>query len=219
MLQLNAMSICSRGKFSALALAIFMYAAMTLPTSADATPDQNLVDLISQSERILMGTVEDVSDGFTERGVPYTEINLSVTESLKGGDNSHYMFRQFGLLDSSQEDSTMGYPGIQPQGFVQWESGESVLIFLHRPARLTGLQTTVGLSQGKLSQVDNEFESQDGLSYLFDNLVIEAGDLTLGQVDMLHGNNLVVNADSLLALVRRAIDENWVEKGVMRHAN
>lgn len=219
MLQLNDISIFSPGKIIVPVLAVLMYASMTLPSSAASTTGQNLADLILQSERILMGTVEDLSDGFTDRGVPYTEINLSVTESLKGGETSRYVFRQFGLLDPSHADLSIGYPGIQPQGFVHWESGESVLVFLHQPARLSGLQTTVGLSQGKLNQVDNRFESKDGLSHLFDSLVIEAGDLTPDQVDMLNGNGLVVHADSLLALVRRAVDENWVEKGLMRHAN
>lgn len=219
MLQFDYMSKFSQGRMRALVFVMLMFAVMLQPVIAAPGSEQNLADLIVQSDRILMGTVDKVSDGFTEQGVPYTEINLNVTECLKGDDTRQYMFRQFGLVDSAENDLVTDYPGLSPHGFVQWMSGESVLVFLHQPARWTGLQTTVGLSQGKLRQVKDQFKGEDSLSYLFENLVVEASDLTQDQINMLHNTTLEVNAGSLLALVRRAVDENWVEKGVMRHAN
>jgi hypothetical protein len=75
-----------------------MYSVVLHGADETSTTRQNLADLIVQSERILTATVGDVSDGFTEQGVPYTEIELQVSESLKGGTTGEYTFRQFGLL-------------------------------------------------------------------------------------------------------------------------
>ena len=69
-----------------------------------------------------------------------------------------------------------------------------------------------------MREVEGRFERDSGIQTLFENLVVEAGDLTSDQIDMLRGDTRVVNASSLLALLRRVVDENWVESGVMRHA-
>jgi hypothetical protein len=219
MLQTEIILVPGWGKKLALVLVILVSAAVLLNAHATSIPKQNLVDLIAQSERILLGTVATVSDGYTKQAVPFTEIKLQVTESLKGGKIREHTFRQFGLIDSDEGQHGSDYPGISPVSFLHWESGESVLVFLHQPAHLTGLQTTVGLSQGKLSYVRGRFESSNGITYLFENLVVEAGDLTPDQIDMLSSTEQEVDADSLLDLLRRAVNENWVEKGVMHHGN
>src|SRR5262245_42313587 len=45
---------------------------------------QNLVALIENSQMILAGHVDSVSDGIAENGLPYTEVTLSIGESVKG---------------------------------------------------------------------------------------------------------------------------------------
>ena len=198
---------------------VFLLSVLIEQTSVASAKHQNLVDLISQSERIVMGTVSDVSDGYNDKGIPYTQITLQVSETLKGDPDSTYRFRQFGLISPTGSPSGSDYPGTSPVGFLRWENGETVLVFLHQPARLTGLQTTVGLSQGKLKKVHDRFESSTGISNLFENLVVEAGDLSSGQIDMLRDTGDSVDANLLLALLRRAVNENWVGNGVMHYAN
>ena len=219
MLQFIRISIPGQGRKLSLVLAVLMYSVILHSADVTTIAQQNLVDLIVQSERILMGTVGEVSDGFTEQGVPYTEIKLEVTESLKGEKTGEYTFRQFGLMAPAETNTNIDYPGISPLGFLHWESGESVLVFLHQPAHLSGLQTTVGFSQGKLNQVHGRFENSTGISNLFENLVVETNDLTPDQIDMLRNTTTAVDAGPLLALLRRAVNEDWVGKGVMHHAD
>ena len=56
---------------------------------------QNLVELMTHTDSILIGTVSKKTDGFFQ-GLPYTEITLDVGQSLKGNHGSSYTFRQFG---------------------------------------------------------------------------------------------------------------------------
>src|SRR5262245_43671862 len=73
--------------------------ALSLSSSADATSmrSQNLADLIGYSELIVTGRVESVTDGF-QKGVPYTEVTVSIDEAIRGAPGHRYTFRQFGLL-------------------------------------------------------------------------------------------------------------------------
>lgn len=201
-------------------LAFTMLLAWQISACADAASvvKQNLADLITQSELILLGSVERVSDGFTRQGIPYTEITMNVTESLKGDNTPVYRFRQFGLMESRASGAGQDYLGVSPQGSPRWSAGESVLVFLHQPARHTGLQATVGMGEGKLEDVGGRFERSGGIQSLFENLVVEVSDLTPDQMDMLRGDAQVVESSSLLALLRRAVDESWVENGKMHHA-
>ena len=219
MLQLKRKLAQARVGFFTLATAVFVYFVFLFSVNATSIPQQNLLDLIVQSERILMGTVDSVSDGFDAEGIPFTEVKLKVKESLKGDSNRDYVFRQFGLLPKEGDVRVDEYPGIGPMGFITWERGESVLVFLQKPAHLTGLQTTVGLSQGKLYEVQGRFESRAGISNLFNNLVVEADDLTPDQIEMLRSTKPTVDSDPLLTLVRRAVNENWIGSGVMHNAN
>jgi len=175
----------------------------------------NLGELIGQSQRILLGRVESVTDGLLDDNIPYTEIRLSVTEALKGPVTSAYQFRQFGKLQARGGKRRLQYLEATPPGFPHWAEGETVLVFLPDPARMSGLHTTVGLAQGKLVQINGRFESEGGLQGIFNNLVVEAGDLTREQTEMLEGGQRAVKAAPLLDLVRRAVGENWVERGVM----
>lgn len=201
-----------------LALVVVVLSVFSSPGDAAPVTTQNLADLIGQSDLILMGTVDQVSDGFNGQQIPYTEVTLDVTEALRGAEHGSYRFRQFGLRDSLAVEGGPDHLALSPPGFPHWSNGEEVLVFLHQPARLTGLRTTVGLSQGKLNVVAGRFERRNGVDGLFDNLVVEADGLTPDQIEMLRGDAPAVDAGPLLALLRRALEERWVETGVMRRA-
>lgn len=198
---------------AALMAAVFLGGAQT----ASATRE-NLADLIAQSELILLATVDRVSDGVTEHHVPFTEITLEVSETLKGTASNPFRFRQFGLQHPRTVAGRPDHPALDLRGVPRWTSGETVLVFLQQPARHTGLRSTAGLSRGKLTEVGGRFESTNGLGDLFEGLVIEADGLTPDQIDMLNGGAEAVETGPLLALVRRAVSENWVETGQMHHA-
>lgn len=205
--------------FMTLAIAMLSAAIVLGGAQAGSTTRENLADLIARSELILHATVEHVSDGVSEQHVPYTEITLDVSESLKGAASGRYRFRQFGLQQPQTAADGPDHPALNLGAFPQWTGGETVLVFLQQPARHTGLRSTVGLSRGKLTEVEGRFESATGLAGLFENLVIEAESLTPNQVDMLNSDAQTVEAGPLLALVRRAVSENWVETGLMHHAD
>ena len=46
--------------------------------------EKNVVDLLRESDAIAVGTVEKVSDGIDDHGIPYTEVTLKVSESIRG---------------------------------------------------------------------------------------------------------------------------------------
>jgi hypothetical protein len=201
-----------------LAIAALMASVFLGGAQAASAARQNLADLIAQSELILFATVDRVSDGVTAQHVPFTEVTLEVSETLKGAASSRYRFRQFGLQQPRTAAGGPDHLALNLRGVPHWNSGETVLVFLQQPARHTGLRSTVGLSRGKLTEVEGRFKTPNGLAGLFDNLVIEADGLTPDQIDMLNSGAQAVDAGPLLALVRRAVSENWVETGLMHHA-
>lgn len=185
---------------------------------AASVMQQNLVDLIEESDTIVVGTVSKVTDGFTDKGVPFTEVTLKVSDSILGAKGDTYTFRQFGLTQS-REINGLTYLGTTPDGWPNWVESERVVVFLNAPARLTGLQTTVGLNQGKLRWTDGRLANSANNVGLFKNMSVNANDLSKDQQSMLKGEGKAVAAQPFVSLVRRAVDENWIAKGVMRHAN
>jgi hypothetical protein len=91
------------------------------------------------------------------------------------------------------------------------------MLFLTPPARLTGLQTTVGLGQGKLSLRNGQLASSARNMGLFRDIEITASGLSRAQLEMLETDGKAVDANPFISLVRRAVDENWIENGAMRN--
>jgi len=205
---------------AAAALVLFgpVFAALAGAT-ADATTQrkQNLTQMIAESQSILAGRIERVTDGIDERGLPYTAITIAVSGAAKGQvhDGSRYRFRQFGLQQLHKMPNGKEMLAMSPEGFPQWSVGEQVVAFLFEPATRTGFQTTAGLAQGKLrvrdGQVSNEFNNEG----LFDGVQIEAGLLNASERTMLASKG-PVDAATLLGLVSRAVRENWIVTGAMR---
>lgn len=178
-----------------LALVGVILAAVVPAAAASRVEPLNLVDLIVHSDHILRGTVTRVTDG-DNGDVSYTEVTLRVAESILGGGGDEYTFRQVG------------------RGLPTWTPGERVVLFLEGPTG--GLQTTVGPHQGKLRHFDGKLSSSLDNEGLFAGVGIDASGLSLDQVAMLEGGTDVVDADAFLDLVRRAVREDWINRGVMR---
>jgi signal peptidase I len=197
-------------------LAALILALVSQVSQAATVESQNLVSLIQNSERILVGTVETVSDGFDGNKVPYTEVTLRVSDHVRGEAGDTVTFRQFGLLEPREIDGRT-YLGTSPDGWPQWNEQERVMVFLGPPARLTGLRTTVGLQAGKLRMSNGQLANAAGNIGIFQGMKVEANGLTSDQVAMLASDGQAVDANPFISLVRRAVDENWIENGVMHN--
>ncbi len=81
-----------------LALLVSFLALVSAHNAAQAKnmPHQNLKELLTHTDSIVVGTVAAKSDGFQD-GLPYTEITINVRQSIKGKHGKTYKFRQFGF--------------------------------------------------------------------------------------------------------------------------
>lgn len=177
---------------------------------------QNLTQLIGQSESIIAGTVESVTDGIDANGIPYTEVTIAVGSSAKGkiADRSEYTFRQFGLLEPRTLDNGHRLLAVTPEGFARWRQGETVVAFLYKPASRTGLQTTAGMAQGKLNLINGGLLNDFHNAGLFEGVEIDA-ELSPQEQAMLTTPG-AVDAQTFMNLVHRAVAESWIENGEMR---
>lgn len=178
---------------------------------------QNLTQLIAQSQRILTGRVTRVTDGVDSNGLPYTEVTIAVADSAKGElrGGAKYTFRQFGLLAPRKMPNGQTLLAVSPEGFPRWQAGEHVVAFLHEPATRTGLQTTAGLAQGKLTMLNGRLHNEFNNRGLFQGVQISEDLLTEKERAMLNSDG-AVDAATFFGLVGRAVSENWLGTGEMR---
>ena len=200
----------------AIALGVVLLGATV--ARADSLPEQqNIVDLIDQAEIIVRGNVVEVTDGFDENNLPYTQVKVEIKETLRGSVSGEYTFRQFGLLKPRVINGRK-YIGITPSGWATYAADEDVILFLHPAASLTGLRTTAGLSQGKFEVKAGGAMSQSDNLGLFENVTVDQSVLNDNDKRLLATKKGAVNADSLLSFVRRAVNDQWIERGKMRRA-
>ncbi len=188
-------------------------------TAAQATTfkrEANLADLISQSELILHGTVSKVSDGIDDRGIPYTEVTLRVREALRGQVGDEYTFRQFGLLKPRKMDDGKVNLMVTPAGWATYTKGEETILFLHKHASWTGLQTTAGLGQGKFKIEMAGAVNQMNNAGLFKNMNVNPSLLSSRGKRVFMTEKGPVNASAFVDLVKQAVQNKWVENGSMR---
>jgi len=178
---------------------------------------QNLVELLTHADSIVVGTVTGKTDGFQD-GLPYTEITLKVGQSVKGDHGSTYTFRQFGLIEPKAMGDGRVNLMVTPAGWPTYAKGEQVMLFLHKPASATGFQTTAGLTQGKFTirgdRIANGIDNAD----LFDGIRINRP-LDRGQQNLVEQHSGAYAAPDFFALVRTAVEEEWIANGVMTHEN
>jgi hypothetical protein len=201
----------------AAALLLTLIALVVTPAHAMKIRNQNLTQLISDSSSIVFGTVDKVTDGIDAKGVPYTEVTIHVGSDAKGkiADGATYSFRQFGLLTPRKMANGKAFIALRPEGFPRWIEGETVVAFLREPASITGLQTTAGMGQGKLSMVNGKLINEYQNAGMFDGVDIDSSLLTSEQQNMLL-NPRAIDASAFIDLVGRAVSEQWIEKGVLK---
>jgi hypothetical protein len=202
-----------------LTVAATLVLAALAGTTADATSlrKQNLTQLITGSQSIISGKVDRVTDGVNENGMPYTEVSISVSNAARGNvqGGTRYKFRQFGLQQPRKMPNGKVMLAMSPEGFPRWAVGERVVAFLYKPATRTGFQTTVGLAQGKLRMLDGRVSNEFNNEGLFDGVHVREGLLSEKERAMLSSKG-PVDAATLVGLIGRAVNENWIENGEMR---
>lgn len=202
---------------AAAALLLTVLALVATPVYAMKMRSQNLTQLISDSSSIVFGTVDSVTDGIDAKGVPYTEVTIHVGSDAKGkiADGATYSFRQFGLLKPRVMPNGKAFIAMRPEGFPRWVEGETVMAFLRTPASITGLQTTAGMGQGKLTLINGKLINEYQNAGMFDGIDIDTSLLTSEQQNMLLDPR-AIDASAFIDLVGRAVSEQWIEKGVLK---
>ena len=205
-------------KRHALATSVFVLAATALtPLHASQLVTQNLKQMIQEADVIVTGEVSKVTDGI-ENGLPFTEVTMKVNSSVKRdlAMNSNYSFRQYGLLKPRKLQDGRYLLATKIEGMATWTVGEKVTTFMNKPASRTHMTTPVGLAQGKFTysgaQVANSFENRG----LFKGMSVDASVLNAKESAMLAKPAGPVEGEVLMNFVKRAVKEQWIEKGVMR---
>jgi hypothetical protein len=88
------------------------------------------------------------------------------------------------------------------------------MLFLHKPASETGFQTTAGLTQGKFTISGDRIANGIGNDALFDGLKV-AGEPGKTFADLVNQPGGAFAAEQFLSLVRAAVEEQWIENGVL----
>lgn len=213
---MKLLSLCKRlSATAALALALVLVAAPM--AQAAKLKKQNLTQLIASSQSIVAGTVTNLTDGIDANGVPYTEVTIEVGSVAKGDVKpGKFTFRQFGLLNPRTMPNGHRLLAMTPEGFPKWRANEFVVAFMHHPAARTGLQTTAGMAQGKLTLTgDDRLSNEFGNEGLFDGVQVPASELSAEQNAMLQGRG-AVDVAAFLDLVNKAVQGRWIERGVMK---
>ena len=204
---------------SRLCVAVLAAAALLGTPAANAVKlkQQNLTQLITDADQIVAGKVTRVTDGVSPSGLPYTEITIAVADSAKGElrGGKPYTFRQFGLLEPRKMPNGRVLVAVTPEGFPRWQEGEQVVAFLYRPANRTGLQTTAGLAQGKLTVLDGRIANEFNNRGLFEGVQVSDDLLSEKERAMLKSQG-PVDAATFVGLVGRAVNEQWIARGEMR---
>jgi hypothetical protein len=206
----------ARGLACALVAALGL-AAISAPSHATSVMPLTVVDLLAHSQTIVAGQVQSVTDGFDARGLPYTEVTIKVADTIRGQKAETYTFRQFGLDKPRKTADGRTYLG-RPTGWPTWRKDEAAIVFLYSRARTTGLQTTVGLGQGKLNLANGvAMNGYDNVG-LFSGVQASRGLLTSSEQAMLGTKKGPVDADTFRKFLHRAVDGNWVKKGSIANA-
>jgi hypothetical protein len=177
------------------------------PSLAMNVKPVNLTDLVRQSDQIVTGTVTGVSQGTDEHGLPYTQVQVKVAESIRGGASGTLTFRQFGLQTAQPASNGRKLLGLVA-GMPRYTKNDQVALFLTRTSTL-GLRTTIGLDQGRFVLRGGNYENGANNSGLFKDVDFSKVTLNAKEKFLTTTQIGAVSADAFLGLVRRAVNENW----------
>jgi len=108
---------------------------------------------------------------------------------------------------------------VSPPGLPRFKEGERVILFLYQAAAITGLRTTVGGFQGKFHVQDGRVLNATKNLGLFRNVSAPSTLLTVEEKRLLAHSKGPVKESAFVSLVRRAVQERWIEEGRLRHEN
>ena len=143
-----------------------------LPLYSTSMVKMNVADLINHSDLIVVGRIVSLTDGFDGNNLPYTEITIQISETLKGSIRGTHTFRQFGLLKPRKVGNGRMYVGVSPDGFPKFSSDEEVMLFLYQTTAL-GFQPIIGLMQGKFDIKDGIVANGINNLGLFDKVTVD----------------------------------------------
>jgi hypothetical protein len=195
-----------------------LLALASSPGLATTVEPMSVVDLLNHAQTIVAGHVTKVTDGFDAKGIPYTEVSLDVSDSIRGPKSKTYTFRQFGLAAPRTMPDGRVHLGARPAGWPTWRAGESAIVFLYPKAKYTGLQTTVGLGYGKLSTGNGAALNAHDNATLFTNVTVNRALLDSAELQMVDTKHGPVNDATLRKFLHRAVDGNWIKNGSIGHA-
>lgn len=198
-------------------LATLALLAASVPGHATSVVPMTVVDLLEHSGTIVVGQVQSVTDGFDARGLPYTEVTIKVSDTIRGQQAGTYTFRQLGLDKPRKLADGRVYLG-RPTGWPKWRRNEAALVFMYPKARSTGLQTTVGLGHGKLSLANGVAMNAYDNATLFRDVKVNRGLLDSAEQRMFDTRKGPVDAATLSKFLHRAVKGNWVKNGSISNA-
>jgi len=197
--------------------AAFAAALASAPSHATSVRQMSIVDLLDHSQSIVAGRVEKVSDGFDAKNVPYTEVTLKVTDTIRGAKGNTHTFRQFGLDKPRTMPDGRVYLG-RPSGWPTWRAGESAIVFLYPKAKVTGLQTTVGLGYGKMSAGNGAVMNGHDNTGLFSSVNVSPALLDGAEQKMFDTRKGPVSEETFRKFLHSAVQGDWVKKGSIANA-
>ena len=200
-----------RWRFMLLLLTILATTTIGVQEVCGQVVRKNVAQLTNLSTDIVVGRITHLDDGFLEAAggmLPYTEVTLSISVTLKGKKNGAYTFRQFGLLEPRVLRDGRIYAVTTPAEMPTYKMGREVLLFLYRESPSTGLRTTVGLIQGKFDLVEGKAISGAPNAWLFEGVTIPPGALKAGEQQMLQQRGLL-DAATFIAYIRKAVEQDW----------
>ena len=198
-------------------LTVLALLAAAVPGHATSVRQMSVVDLLAHSQDIVAGRVEKVSDGFDDKGIPYTEVTLKVTDTIRGAKAETYTFRQFGLEKPRKMADGRVYLG-RPQGWPTWRKDESAILFMYPKATRTGLQTTVGLGYGKVSVGNGSAMNGYDNVGMFAGVKANRGLLDAQEQKMFATREGPVDSEAFRKFLHRAVEGNWVKNGSIANA-
>ncbi len=121
----------------------FIYSAL-----AQRTIHMNVEELIKHSGVIVHGTVIKVESGYDSVSrLTATRVTINVIENYFGAPANEYTFKQYG--------GKIGKRNIKLPDMPQYRIGEELILMLTPPSRI-GLQSPVGMHQGKFKILKNK---------------------------------------------------------------
>jgi len=204
--------------FARVLLAALSITVLSAPSHATSVQQMSVVDLLDHSQDIVAGRVDKVTDGFDAKGVPYTEVTLKVTDMIRGVKGETYTFRQYGLDKPRTMPDGRVFLGGRPSSWPTWRKDEVAILFLYPKAKLTGLQTTVGLGYGKVSLGSGVAMNAYDNTGMFSGVNVNRALLDSAEKQMFDTRKGPVDAEAFRKFLHRAVAGNWVKNGSIANA-